>query len=166
MNPPVIKPVAVPVHRRYVTKEYKLKRKYRRPRKFPCAKCGKCFSTQKEANCHFKDTHPSVKCDFCDRFFSCPASMLKHRYSHLETMVECETCGKGFQFQSQLKEHLRTHQTIGDWVCFKPQCRERFKRESELVAHLFKHHTTKYKCDQCAYENPDPRNLHAHKRKP
>ena len=57
-DPPVIKPVAVPVHKRFVTKEYKLKRKYRRPRKFPCAKCGKCFSTQKEVNCHFKDTHP------------------------------------------------------------------------------------------------------------
>ena len=164
-DPSVIKPVSVPVHKRFVTKEYKLKRKYRRPRKFPCAKCGKCFSTQKEANCHFKDTHPPVKCDFCDRFFSCPASMLKHRYSHFETMMECETCGKGFQFQSQLKEHLCTHQTIGDWVCFKPQCGKRFKQESELDAHLFKHRTTKQKCDQCAYENPDPRNLRAHKRK-
>ena len=78
MDPPVAKPTAVPVHKRFVTVEYKLKRKYRRPRKFPCAKCGKCYSTQKEVNGHFKETHPPVKCDYCDRFFSCPASMLKH----------------------------------------------------------------------------------------
>ena len=65
-DPPVIKPVAVPVHKRFVTVEYKLKRKYRRPRKFPGAKCGKCFSTQKEINGHFKDTQPPVKCDDCD----------------------------------------------------------------------------------------------------
>ena len=57
-DPSEAKPVAVPVHKRFVTVEYKLKRKYRWPRKFPCAKCGKCFSTQKEVNGHFKDTHP------------------------------------------------------------------------------------------------------------
>ena len=164
-DPPKVKPAAVPVHKRFVTVEYKLKRKYCRPRKFPCVKCGKCFSTQKEVNGHFKETHPSVKCDYCERFFSCPASMLKHRYSHFETMIECDTCGKGFQFQSQLNEHLRTHQTIGDWVCFRPHCGKRFKRESELDAHLFNHRITKLKCDQCTYENPDPRNLCAHKRK-
>ena len=164
-DPPEAKPVAVPVHKRFVTVEYKLKRKYHRPRKFPCAKCGKCFSTQKKVNGHFKDTHPPVMCDYCDRFFSCPASMLKHRYSHFETMIECDTCGKGFQFQSQLKEHLCTHQTMGDWVWFRPHCGKRFKRELELDAHLFNHCLTKYKCDQFTYENPDPRNLHAHKRK-
>ena len=91
--------------------------------------------------------------------------MLKHWYSHFETMIECDTCGKGFQFQSQLNEHLHTHQAVGDWVCFRPQCGKRFKREPELDTHLFNHHKTKLKCDQCTYENPDPRNMHAHKRK-
>ena len=91
--------------------------------------------------------------------------MLKHRYSHYETMVECETCGKGFQFKSQLTEHRRVHQLIGDWVCFRPACGKRFKCESELDAHLFNHRSTKIKCDHCDYENADPRNVHAHNRK-
>ena len=78
-------------------------------------------------------------------------------------MIECDTCGKGFQFQSQLTEHRRVHQVIGDWVCFKPGCGKRFKQESELDTHLFNHRTTKLKCDQCQYENPDPRNMRAHK---
>ena len=60
------KTTAVPVHKRFVTVEYKLKWKYRQPRKFPCAKCGKSYSTQKEVNGHFKETHPPVKCDYCD----------------------------------------------------------------------------------------------------
>ena len=156
---------SVPVHKRFVTVEYKLKRKRRRIRKFRCGKCDKCFNSQREVNTHFKSTHPPVKCDHCDHFFSCPASMLKHRYSHYETMVECETCGKGFQFKSQLTEHRRIHQLIGDWVCFRPACGKRFKRESELDAHLFNHRATKIKCDHCDYENADPRNVRAHKRK-
>ena len=155
----------VPVNKRFVTVEYKLKRKRRRTRKFRCVKCDRSFESQRKVNNHFKDTHPPVKCDFCDRSFACPASMLKHRYSHYKTMIECDTCGKGFQFQSQLTEHRRIHQVIGDWVCFKPGCGKRFKRESELDAHLYNHRTTKLKCDQCTYENADPRNMHAHKRK-
>ena len=155
----------VPVHKRFVTVEYKLKRKHRRTRKFRCGKCDQSFESQRDVNNHFKNTHPPVKCDFCDRSFACPASMLKHRYSHYETMMECDICGKGFQFQSQLSEHRRIHQAIGDWVCFKPGCGKRFKRESELDAHLYNHRTTKLKCDQCTYENPDPRNMRAHKRK-
>ena len=80
-------------------------------------------------------------------------------------MLECDTCGRGFQFPSQLTEHRRIHQVIGDWVCFKPGCGKRFKRESELDAHLYSHQTAKLKCDQCTYENADPHNLRAHKRK-
>ena len=156
---------AVPVHRRFITKEYKLKRRIKRVRKFKCGKCDRSFENQHDVNVHFKDKHPPVKCDYCERSFACPASMLKHRYTHYETMVECDTCGKGFQFQSQLKEHRRVHQVIGDWVCFKPGCGKRFKRESELDVHLFSHRTTKLKCDQCHYENADPRNMRAHKRK-
>ena len=156
---------SVLVHKRFVTVEYKLRRRIKWVRKFRCGKCDRSFESQHDVNVHFKETHPPVKCDYCDRSFVCPASMLKHRYSHYETMIECDTCGKGFQFQSQLTEHRRVHQVIGDWVCFKPGCGKRFKWESELDTHLFNHRTTKLKCDQCQYENPDPRNMRAHKRK-
>ena len=153
------------MHRRFVTVEYKLKQKCCRAHKFPCGKCENSYNRQKEVNTHFKETHPPVKCDYCDHSFTYPASMLKHQYSHFETMIECGTCGKGFQFQSQLTEHQCVYQTMGDWVCFKPRCGKRFKQESELDAHIFNHRTTKLKCDQCTYENPDPRNMCAHKRK-
>ena len=89
-------------------------------RKFRCGKCDQSFESQHDVNVHFKETHPPVKCDYCDRSFACPASLLKHRYSHHETMIERDTCGKGFQFQSQLTEHQWVHQVIKDLVCFKP----------------------------------------------
>ena len=72
------KKTTVPVHKRFVTVKYKLKRRGCHARKFPCGKCGNSYNTQKGVNNHFKETHPPVKCDYCDHSFSCPASMLKH----------------------------------------------------------------------------------------
>ena len=80
-------------------------------------------------------------------------------------MYKCKICDKGFQFESQKREHMRVHQTQGDWVCFKPKCGKRFKRESELNAHLFSHNKVPQKCKHCLYTNSDPRNLQAHMQK-
>ena len=85
---------SVPVHKRFVTVEYKLKHRIKRVRKFRCGKCDQSFESQHDVNVHFKETHPPVKCDYCNRSFTCPASMLKHRYSHygnLPTMFVCMT---------------------------------------------------------------------------
>ena len=50
----------------FVTVEYKLKRKYvNTSHKFPCGRCQKIFSSQKEVNDHFRKSHPPVKCDIC-----------------------------------------------------------------------------------------------------
>ena len=123
----------------FKTVEYKLKRKYPKPRKFSCVKCVQKFETQKELNDHFRTAHPPVKCDLCQEHFDTPAAMLWHKYKHYKYMYECKICDKGFQFESQKREHMRVHQTQGDWVCFKPKCGKQFKRESELNAHLFSH---------------------------
>ena len=147
----------------FVTVEYKLKRKYvNTSRKFPCEKCRTIFYSQREVNEHFRTSHPPVQCDMCEKTFYTPAAMVKHRYHHYEYMHECDHCGKGFHFESQLREHLRVHQAQGDWTCFCPKCGKRFKRESELNAHLIAHNKKEYKCDECAYSNTDPRNLKAH----
>ena len=128
----------------FKTVEYKLKRKYVKPRRFSCVGCNSSFSRQKELNEHFRTSHPPVKCDICEKFFDTPAAMLCHKYKHYEYMYECNACSRGFHFASQLQEHKRVHQTQGDWVCFKPKCGKRFKRESELNAHLFSHNKKNY----------------------
>ena len=113
-------------------------------------------------NEHFRMTHPPVQCNMCEKTFDTPAAMVKHRYLHYEYMYECDNCGKGFHFESQLREHLRVHQVQGNWTCFCPKCGKRFKCESELNEHLIAYNKKEYKCDECAYSNTDPRNLRAH----
>ena len=148
----------------FKTVEYKLKRKYSKYRKFTCVKCSDKFETQKDLNEHFRDTHPPVKCDLCEKHFENPAAMLRHKYKHYEYMFGCKVCGKGFHFESQKREQMRVHQKQGDWVCFKPKCGKRFKRELELNAHLYSHSKIPQKCEHCTYTNSDPRNLRAHMR--
>ena len=107
----------------FVMVEYKLKRQYVNTKcKFLCEKCHQNFGSQREVNEHFRTTHPPVQCDICQRTFDTPAAMVKHKYHHYKYMYECDHCGKGFHFKSQLKEHLRVHQAQGDWTCFRPKC--------------------------------------------
>ena len=162
---PVNKETTTAKKKVFKTVEYTLKRKYSKPRNFSCAKCANKFETQKELNKHFRDTHPPVKCDLCEKYFENLTAMLRHKYKHYEYMFECKICGKDFHFESQKWEHMRVHQTQGDWVCFKPKCGKRFKRESELNAHLYSHNKIPQKCEHCTYTNSDPRNLCAHMRK-
>ena len=147
------------------TVEYKLKSKYHKQRKFKCTACNSSFEKQKELNEHFRTSHPAVKCDMCEKCFDTPVAMLRHKYKHYDFMCECKICGRGFQFASQLQEHKRVHQLRGDWVCFKPKCRKRFKQESNLNAHLVSHGKKEYVCDECPYKSTDPCNLRAHKRR-
>ena len=156
---------AVPQKKVFKTVEYKLKCKHVKPRKFTCVGCNESFNSQRELNDHFRNTHPPVKCDLCLEYFDTLATMLQHKYKHYEFMFECKVCDHGFQFLSQLREHMRVHQSQGDWVCFKPKCGKHFKWESELNAHLLVHNKVQLQCDQCPYHNPDPRNLRAHKQR-
>ena len=81
---------------------------------------------------------------FVKNTFDTPAAMVKHKYHHYEYMYECDHCGKGFHFKSQLREHLCVHQAQGDWTYFHPKCGKRFKCESELNVHLIAHNKKEY----------------------
>ena len=49
-------------------------------------------------------------------------------------------------------------------VCFKANCGQQFKRESELNMHLKAHSSKPIKCEYCDYKNMDKRNVQAHMR--
>ena len=148
----------------FVTRQFGLKRRSRPKRKFKCEKCAQELETVRDYNQHYLDKHPPTPCPDCQRQFISPRTMAKHRYSHAETMYECETCGQGFTFRSQYLSHRKVHLTIQGFVCFKAKCGQRFKRESELNAHLKAHDSTPIKCEHCDYTNKDQRNLRAHMR--
>ena len=76
----------IPKKKVFKTVEYKLKRKYSKPRKFSCVKCVEKFETQKELKDHSNATHPPVQCDLCQEHFNTPAAMLRHEYKHYDYM--------------------------------------------------------------------------------
>ena len=143
-------------------KQYGIKRKYKLDRKFKCKLCGEKLSSVQEFNQHCLDNHPPLPCPDCARIFISPQTLAKHRYTHAEYMYEWADCGHGFTFKSQLESHRKVHLKMAGFVCFKPKCRKRFKRESELNAHLIVHDKKEIKCDHCDYSNPDIRNVRAH----
>ena len=143
----------------FVTRQFGLKRRNRPKRKFKCEKCAQELETVRDYNQHYLDKHPPTPCPDCLRQFTSPRTMAKHRYSHAEMMYECETCGQGFTFRSQYLSHRKVHLTIQGFVCFKAKCGQRFKRESELNAHLKAHDSKPIKCEHCDYTNKDQRNL-------
>ena len=148
----------------FVTRQFGLRRRNRPKRKFKCERCAQELETVHEYNQHYLDNHPPTPCPYCPRQFISPRMMAKHRYSHAETMYECETCGQGFTFRSQYLSHCKVHLTIQGFVCFKAKCGQCFKRESELNAHLKAHDSKPIKCEHCDYTNKDQRNVRAHMR--
>ena len=148
----------------FVTRQFGLKRWNRPRRKFKCEKCAQELETVHDYNQHYLENHPPTPCPYCPQLFTSPRTMAKHRYSHAETMYECETCRQGFTFHSQYLSHRNVHLTIQGFVCFKAKCGQRFKRESELNAHLKAHDSKHIKCEHCDYTNKDQRNVRAHMR--
>ena len=53
---------------------------------------------------------------------------------------------------------------IQGYVCFKANCGQWFKSESELNAHLKAHTSKPISCEYCDYKNTDKRNVCAHMR--
>ena len=72
-----------------------------------------------------------LTCSDCKKLFSTPSAFKKHKYIHYEFMYECETCSKGFHFESELSMHRRKHTADQGLVCFHAKCGKRFKCSSK-----------------------------------
>lgn len=154
----------LPTTRTLEMKEYKLKRKNRPVRKIKCEMCKMILDSVKDYNDHYMASHPPTPCPDCNRRFVSPRMMKKHRYVHFETMYECAICDRGFSFKSEFDAHRKLHIGEQGLACFKANCGQRFKRMSELQAHLRTHRKHPLKCPEkgCSYTNYDIRNLRAH----
>ena len=119
-----------------VIQSFQLASNYKPKCKFGCVGCPQKFANNKELNDHFRSSHPPLMCSDCKKLFPTPSAFEKHKYTHYDFMYECETCNKGFHFESELSVHRRKHIADQGLVCFHTKCGKRFKRSSELNAHL------------------------------
>ena len=145
-----------------VVQIFQLARNHKPKRRFRCVGCPQKFPTNRELNDHFRSSHPPLTCSDCKKLFSTPSAFEKHKYIHYEFMYKCETCSKGFHFESELSMHRRKHSVDQGLVCFHVKCGKRFKRNSELKANLKNHTGKPIKCDHYTYTNRYIRNIRAH----
>ena len=134
-------------------------------RTFKCSVCSTRASTLRELNAHFIQNHRNVDCDMCGKSFLTPASLCKHRYSHIEEseQFQCRTCDKCFPFESQLKSHRHMHHRIRYYRCASANCDRSFRHPGDLAAHA-RSHGKPFNCAHCSYSNTDIRNLRSHMR--
>ena len=153
--------------RQFSMKSYRLKRKPQIKRRFKCRICPEILNSVHDYNFHYREKHPPLPCPYCTRSFNAPRYLSRHMYNHAESMYECDKCDKGFAFESQYTTHKRRHIKDNDFVCMKVNCGKRFKRDSELKAHVKTHRKTNIKCGHkdCTYSNKDIRNVRAHRKR-
>ncbi|CAG9772963.1 unnamed protein product [Ceutorhynchus assimilis] len=75
-----------------------------------CNLCGKRYKNSKILLLHMR-THTGerpLKCDICSRTFALPSSFHKHKRIHKEKSYACNVCGKKFNQQSNVNNHIAT----------------------------------------------------------
>ena len=141
-----------------------IKSKPKPKRMFKCVHCALLCKTIGELNEHFGTKHRKLKCQDCDKTFTKPRSYQKHLYLHKKPNHQCDTCGKGFSFRSQLNSHMPVHASARTHCCTTSGCGKSFTHVGDLKKHLKTHSKKWWRCDVagCSYKNRDERNLKSH----
>ncbi|XP_063391903.1 uncharacterized protein LOC134677387 [Cydia fagiglandana] len=139
-----------------------------------------------------KSKNLAYKCDLCPKRFGNKRALVSHGYSHTDETpfqctlcdyagktkkylsrhfkarhigdrnVECEVCGKYFQFESKLKHHMLVHTGEKPYKC--DICEKAFNSSYSLNTHKLIHANSKpYKCTFCPYACRDSSTLRKHK---
>ena len=103
-----------------------------------CEMCGKRFDNSTAFIAHYSSTHPPLPCTDCDKIFSNPLSLQKHRYHHVGKKYPCTVCDRTFPFNSQLQDHRKSHFKTKPHMCSFPNC----GKEATHLYDLKKHERT------------------------
>merc|ERR1711973_789724 len=78
------------------------------------------FSENEQSQAEIRQkTKKTFKCNICEAVFTRKKNRNTHQLGHSAKNFACETCGKKFQYPSQLKKHMKTH--VG-YKCEEPGC--------------------------------------------
>lgn len=121
---------------------------------FKCVQCPKSFNTKHKLNQHLM-THSGLKpykCSFCDKRFKQLSHVQQHTRLHTgERPFRCPLpdCGRAFTQQSNLKQHIRSHQNpegrtrrLNPKAFHCPICGKGFTAESSVGIHTSMQHAT------------------------
>ena len=132
--------------------------------RFQCDMCGNYFTGSTDYINHYKETHPALLCTNCEKVFTNPLSLKKHKYHHQDNVKLCKHCGRSFPFDCQLNDHLKMHLPKKLHWCSYVNCDRSFMHKYDLRKHERTHTKTVLSCKDCDYKTKDVRNLKQQKR--
>ena len=115
-------------------------------RRCKCDMCGEVFGTSTSFIEHYSKTHPALPCKDCSKVFTNLLSLQKHRYHHVGKKFPCDMCDRSFPFDSQLKDHRKSHFKTKPHVCSYPNCRKESTHLYDLKKHERTHVNENLKC--------------------
>ena len=141
--------------------------KHKKGRKFPCKECKYICDSQAMLNAHRIKDHDLVICSVCNKSFSTPLTLSRHKYSHVSLKYSCNQCTESFAFKSALERHSYSHRKHALFVCHHKNCRRSYFSNNELLKHVLVHKDIVWSCpeENCDYTTYDKRLLKPHTRK-
>ncbi|XP_059047567.1 myoneurin-like [Achroia grisella] len=108
---------------------------------FPCPECGKTYNKKITMKYHYNYEHlkkTQFYCTKCDRYFLNGFGLRQHTANIHDKITKpknkiCYLCGRGFNTNRILNNHIRTHTGERPFLC--TQCPAAFGQKTALVAH-------------------------------
>ena len=114
-----------------------------------CEFCGEQCRSQCAYIRHRTEYHPGQPyfCKYCNRKYLSANGCYKHEWYHSALGCTCVICGRKFKLQSELGDHLPTHDTSTKVSC--KNCGKLFSTRCTLKRHSEVHMGLTFTCSDC-----------------